>query len=370
MKIGILTFHNALNVGAQLQCFALSCILGQYGIVEVVNYSPPFISKPYTFFRAAKLQYGFLSIIKQIVIQLFHFYEFPFYLKRTRHYRLFQKRHLPISSSSITKTDDLMNQNYDFVFVGSDQVWNTEFTNGVLDQFYTLNGNFSFKKISYAASFNENTITESEKKELGKRLRSFYAISLRESYTKDVLQPYVNRDIDLVIDPTLLLKKEIWERYINKKPLVEGDYILCHQARGNEVSFNAYTQMFANILGTKCINTTGVQYRRGSNNMQYVGPLEFMNLVSHAKCVVSASFHATATAIIMHKPFFSIQIGDGRDGRERDLLQRLNLLNQIKIIKDLNKLSIPFIDYVMVDELLEKERNHSLSFINNILLKR
>ena len=41
MKIGIITFHNALNAGAVLQAYALQTILTQLGHqVEFINYSP------------------------------------------------------------------------------------------------------------------------------------------------------------------------------------------------------------------------------------------------------------------------------------------------------------------------------------------
>ena len=41
MKIGIVTFHNALNAGAVLQAYALQTFLTQIGHkVEFINYAP------------------------------------------------------------------------------------------------------------------------------------------------------------------------------------------------------------------------------------------------------------------------------------------------------------------------------------------
>ena len=46
MKIGILTFHRAINFGAVLQCYALYCILSDMGHdVEVIDYRPRYIEK-------------------------------------------------------------------------------------------------------------------------------------------------------------------------------------------------------------------------------------------------------------------------------------------------------------------------------------
>lgn len=47
MKIGIITFHNALNAGAVLQAYALQTLLTQQGHkVEFINYDP---TRKYTF---------------------------------------------------------------------------------------------------------------------------------------------------------------------------------------------------------------------------------------------------------------------------------------------------------------------------------
>ena len=46
MKIGILTFHNALNYGAVLQCYALQHYLQAKGHdAEVIDYRIPFIEE-------------------------------------------------------------------------------------------------------------------------------------------------------------------------------------------------------------------------------------------------------------------------------------------------------------------------------------
>ena len=48
MKIGILTFHDAHNYGAMLQCYALQQFLFKKGYnVEVIDYRPAFYQKQY-----------------------------------------------------------------------------------------------------------------------------------------------------------------------------------------------------------------------------------------------------------------------------------------------------------------------------------
>lgn len=366
MKIGVLTFHGALNIGAQLQVFALCHVLHSLGHdVEIINYLPDFITRPYKFYNTVSRKYGILSVIKQTLIYTFK--DLLFVKKRLRHYYKFQRNYLPISTKRFINVRELSYAGYDAIIVGSDQIWNTEFTGNCLDDFYTLNANLRSKKISYAASFNEKTMTFLERDLLIKRLSTFQAISVRESQLKSFLQQD-NFDIKVSIDPTLLLSKDEWLKFVNSEPIIKGKYILCHQARGDSKVFNEAIKRFAQNLRCKIINTSGVNYRKGENNSQFYNPLEYLNLANHAQCVISASFHATATAFILEKPFFSIKIGDGRDGRESDLLRKVGLTQQIVTLSELSNISaIPLIDFCSSKFLLKEEKKASFDFIKKSL---
>lgn len=63
MRIGVLTFHRALNYGAVLQCFALFKTLKSMGHdVEIIDYRPLFIERHRNLFY--KKQFKKFSIIK------------------------------------------------------------------------------------------------------------------------------------------------------------------------------------------------------------------------------------------------------------------------------------------------------------------
>ena len=48
MKIGIITFHKAINYGAILQCYALQSFLKDAGYdVQILNYESPYIKSVY-----------------------------------------------------------------------------------------------------------------------------------------------------------------------------------------------------------------------------------------------------------------------------------------------------------------------------------
>ena len=68
MKIGILTFHRAINYGAVLQAFSLSRYLSQKGNdVSVVDYYPIEDEKDFDIFRSWFSPKGFIPIFINIV---------------------------------------------------------------------------------------------------------------------------------------------------------------------------------------------------------------------------------------------------------------------------------------------------------------
>lgn len=83
-----------------------------------------------------------------------------------------------------------------------------------------------------------------------------------------------------------------------------------------------------------------MNYRIKHNGMQYVNPLEFLNLVLYAELIVTVSFHGTALSIILEKSFYSINLNDGRDSRVISLLKAVNLENRLKSINDTLELQI------------------------------
>ena len=46
-KIGIITLHFAHNVGAMLQAYALSKVMGEHSKCEIINYQPEYHVKRY-----------------------------------------------------------------------------------------------------------------------------------------------------------------------------------------------------------------------------------------------------------------------------------------------------------------------------------
>ena len=64
-------------------------------------------------------------------------------------------------------------------------------------------------KYSYASSLGLTSFTEGQSNDYKKYLNAFKSISVREGTSVQYLHQLLNREIDLVADPTLLLNKEM-----------------------------------------------------------------------------------------------------------------------------------------------------------------
>lgn len=142
MKIGILTYHRSHNYGAFLQSYALCKTIQQITDcqVEIIDYNmevAQMVNKEVINFNRRNPE----SLLYN-------------YLK----YRMFErnKERLPISEYSLV-TDDMdkfkefIENNYNIVIVGSDEVWKVDGFRGFPNP-YWLPQVTGIKKLSYAAS--------------------------------------------------------------------------------------------------------------------------------------------------------------------------------------------------------------------------
>ena len=332
--------------------------------MRLIRYEPKYLSKQYSFFRNAKISNGLTSFIKQILLHVI--FDTFTYIQTMLHYSKFQNKFLRFSLNKFYKPAELANSDFDAIIVGSDQIWNPEITYGCLDPMYTLQfSSNKIRKISYAASFSEKHIKKNDAEKLVESLKTFYAISVREEELKRYLSSISNLKIEVVIDPTLLLSKNNWLAIMPKKRIIKERYVLLYQARGEKRKIYQQVVDLAKRLNASVYDASGMNYRIRKHGKQYVSPIEFLNLIYFAEAVVTVSFHGTALSVILEKPFFSICLNDGRDGRVFNLLRTLGLTSQLKSLGE--HLPFPNIDYSKVCKHLEVARESSLSFLNKAL---
>ncbi len=302
MKIGILTFHNADNYGAVLQCYALQEKLMELhpdDDVFVIDYKCPKIVNAYIPRFSFKRPWSILGYFKT--------------KKKCKTFQQFREKHFNLG------TDDL--SQYDVIYYGSDQIWNPSLTGN--DLVYFGKG-YSGKKIAYAASDGGEINLTIEVKGL---LNSFSKISCREkSLTKKLQNAQLNIPVETVCDPVFLLSKEQWLKMAAKPK--EKDYVLTYKIRKN-LSFDSEAEKLGQRLGKQVIQIVYVKSIRKLFyfKQKYVGGIsleQFVGYFANADFVLTTSFHGVAFSIIFNRPFYVLKIANASD-RITDLLAALSI---------------------------------------------
>lgn len=377
MKIGIVTFHFASNYGAVLQCYALQEYLTRRGHnVEVINYRPS-----YHMVRYAGWKNPFLVArenwkrnknerkIKRIYIYIRGFVRgIILSLKQTDgvKYRLFYdftKKYLNQTQTYRTVKQLRRNPPEDEVYVvGSDQLWNPDFTDFRFDKAYFLDfGAPTTKRLSYAVSMKEEYTAEEMAQILflSKKLDS---ISIREN-NKD-FEKNVERVVSICIDPTLLLNSEDY-RLLETNRLIPEPYVFIYGLENSE-DLDYATKIISKIQGLKVVNGSPRRTKISCECecVYNYGPKEFLSYIKYADYVITNSFHGTAFSIIYQKSFVVIP-HTKRGRRITELLSELDLGARIWGNEECEWSKK--IDYISVNNRLQELRNNTKKYFDSNL---
>ena len=256
---------------------------------------------------------------------------------------------------------------YDAYIAGSDQIWNSNYNNGRDPAFYLDFGSINIKRASYAASFAINAIQEDRKPFVKNQLKKFDYISVRERTGLEILRNLGINDAFLVNDPVFLLDKEKWLHLLNhsrKYKLPCEDFILLYDFVGDE-RIEKFVKVLSVEKNLKIVSVNDFEKRKYADiNISNAGPLEFLNLIRCASCIVSNSFHATAFSVILEREFyvFSLQ-GHDNSTRMSDFLATIHLKERFNPCCSSNK----NIDYLSVNSMLAPYIQDSYSFLDKVL---
>lgn len=329
-RVGVFTINGYNNYGNRLQLFALSRVLSRLGCEVEVFWPRSFKSRIKRF-----LEYDTFLRIK--------------YKKEVK-IRRFSRRHLP----RITNC-----RNVDYSVIGSDQVWNPYWLPKML---YLLNIPNDSVKISYAASMGMSTLTKEQGALFKKYLKDYSSISVREETAKKLLQPYTEKEIEVVLDPTLLLDKLEYEK-IEKRPRdISRDekYILCYILGGRE--------SWSTISDYAKKNDCRIIAFSDKEQSDY-GIEEFLYLIHHAELICTDSFHACVFSFIFERPFVVFR----RSGNADNMYSRLE--NFLKVFHFTNrefdgdsiKRENVIINFEHSKKILSSEREKSLNYLKTAL---
>lgn len=353
MNIGILTFHNAINYGAVLQCYALCEYLRLEGNnVYVLNYSNEELLSCYKVFNWHRF------VHRGNVIDVVHRFFYELSLLKARKERSDKFNQFVNTKLNLINLDSADLSTLDLVIIGSDQVWNTKLTHGFNDYYW---GHFlrsdKTRLISYAASIGEYW-ARSQDVVAKSLLAKFDDVSVRELDAKIRLSSLLpNKKIALSVDPTLLINKQSWSK-LSISPKVREPYLLVYQVRKSDITIRIADEI-SKRLSLKVIYLSADVAGKNSNCCRGASPQDFLGLFENASFVVCSSFHGTVFSLIFEKPFISVRLNDGKDNRVESLLSRFNaqhrFLSSEKEIESLSNL-VEIIEYN--PSVFESSRNY------------
>lgn len=362
MKIALLTIQNANNYGAVLQTFAMQEVLKKYGKVDVLNYENRHISRSFDLVRIKPTVHGLLGTGKDLCRL------FPRYRAIEKFKQFISKK---INLTKNLNYADLVSgkaSGYDVYVAGSDQIWNPVCVNekGQLDLGYFLNFvSKDAKKISYASSMGGHVYSIEESEIVKRLLSSFNHLAVREKNTQEYLAKLLERNIENVLDPTLLLNKEQWlEAVKTSKRNTKDEYILLYTVPRVPL-IKKVVDYYSKQLGLKVVSleqglTAGAKV---DHQVRDAGPKEFIELFANASFVITDSFHGTCFALNFEKSFIAVSPGK-HSNRIESLLNLVGLEERlVKEASEMPKIPVDK-DMSLASEKLKISRNKSLTYLD------
>ena len=351
MKIGIVTFPEAVNYGTALQAAALKRALDAYA--EDVF----FLRHRCAAIDAANALFD-LKSAKNPKYTAAHLYNYPTAKARQKNFDRFFAQFIPVREAD---PDDA-----DVIVAGSDQIWNYNLTGD--DYFYFLDYQKSHsRKTAYAASFGLSEIDGRYHEDLRRQLSDFDALSVREQTAAKLIQEICGLDVPVVVDPTLLLTKEQWEKLAAPRKK-DGEYIFVYTVFNSERLWRFAADLSQKTgLPVKTVSYSRL-HRHAAEYSFTAGPDEWLRYLLDARYVVTNSFHGFAFSLNCRKDFF-FELppeSSGVGSRLADLARRYGLTGRELTNADMDETP----DFTEAVRLLDEDRKRSAEFIERQIVQR
>ncbi len=376
-NVGIITYHYFYNYGTMLQAFATQEI-----IKRVYECNTNIID--YRFNEKIHISFArMLSIrIKRFSYYITHLNEVltkrEYQGKLSRKNRLFDdffRQHFSISPNTYYYKEELKKNppKYDVYVTGSDQTWSPKigFNPALFLDFVPAKS----VKASYAPSIGVTSFTAEERAYIKEHLAKYDYLSCRETLGANLLKEVTGKDVEIVLDPTLVLNSDDWRRFAQTPEVeIKRPYILCYFL-GDRMYYRDFVKQLSQQTGYDVyyIPVSWVDCKKGNNLIFDIGPAEFLHLIDNAEYVCTDSFHGTAFCINFNTQFFTFvkhagSISGGDNSRIYDLLSRMNLTDRLKEKYNYGEqIDLSAITFEDVNKLLNAERITSTEYLKKIL---
>ncbi|MCX5590208.1 polysaccharide pyruvyl transferase family protein [Alcaligenes endophyticus] len=243
-------------------------------------------------------------------------------------------------------------ENYDAVIVGSDQTWRPIYSPNINNYFLDFLENRKIKRLAYASSFGVDSweFTNEQTKICAELAKKFDCISVRENSGVDLCKTYLDVEATQVLDPTMLIKREDYEKLCNTS-INEKKGIYTYILDNSDWKDKVVRTVEEKLKLSRYKNQSETDYSKLTkyNLENFVFPKveDWITGFAQSSLVITDSFHGTVFAIMFNKPFISLINNSRGASRFYSLLSSTDLEDRL----------ISNYDEQMIDSLLNHPQN-------------
>ncbi len=339
-KVFIVTYFTWRNYGAVLQATALNQYLIQMGYdAQLIDYRLQDAKAKIFLSWKSKLRHKVLDLLEK---------------KRRRQTEKFLWKNIKFTKpyKKMVQLKEIDCSENCFI-AGSDQVWNPNLCNN----YFFLDFVHQGRKLSYAASMGQSTIPAENESIIKDYLKGMSALSVREKDAQITLQNLLNRDIEVHIDPTMLLPLEFWKRMESPYPIGKP-YVLVYPLYWDQ----KYNLLLKRIHQEEGLEIVAVGINPNvfcTKRIIDADPGQFLFLIHHADRVVTSSYHGTIFSLLYHKKV-GLVVNPVHPTRIDNMLEKFDMI----LLKE-----TWFSDWDVSDfeDKLVQERERSKQYLKEIL---
>lgn len=354
-KVGIITLPGNFNYGNRLQCYAMTEVVRKVGCVPtVLEREQPFSWHVRTYHCLKKVLLGIAKTGGAAN---------PESLRSPRRAAAFGRFSANIPIETLSGDGRGAAVNYDYIVVGSDQVWNPNECRHQ-ESWYFAKFARPEQRIAVAASIGVDVFASAvQASRIADGVKGFSRVSVREERGAQMLRECAGINPEVICDPTLVLTSEEWRSVADSRLTPSETYVFTYLLGG--VGSEARDVLSKATDGGR-IPVISLSDRQKPGEPD-AGPAEFIDLISHAKHVVTDSFHAAVFSSIFQTPLTIVH----REGKT-NMFSRLEQLSQALGIEEkvygTSSYDLALAEsYEGVSDSIEQERRRFMSYLEECL---
>lgn len=365
-KVGIITVPDYDNYGNRLQNYAVKEFFSEMGCsVDTLELNDVEFNK----YKVRKLKLFIKKLKLRPLVYLFEFANGKFNkVKRYKKFEAFTENNLNVRYHPNGKLKNLKKiaQRYDYIVLGSDQIWHP--TVMTTPNLFFATFAEPEKVLFFSPSFGLDHLESGYAQKVKTFLTDKTNLTVRESSGQKIIHELTSKQAMVLPDPTLCVDPGVWQKLaVPVKCIQQKPYILKYFL-GNENDL--YKDEFSRICSHYKADIFELA-KKDCVSGYTTGPQEFLGAILNAEYVITDSFHAVVFCIIFHKSFtvFSrlnnMNEQEGLDSRIDGLLEKFQIKDRKFTFTDEN--DIGKIDSTGFDVTLESIKNNTTRYFDEIM---